>query len=746
MPARCLSGCFFVSAALQCLLAAECADWPQWGGSSNRNNVSDVRNLPGDWAPGDFDRKTGQWEPTTARNVKWVAILGSHAWGAPVIADGRIFMGTNNSNGYLKRYPSEVDLGCLLCFDEQEGKFQWQFSAEKLPGGRAHDWPYLGIASTPLVDGDQAWFVSNRGEVICLDTRGFHDEEDDGPVVGEYMSIVTMPAYIPRAIPDPAIVASLAASLDRGEISAELRAQFQRAGEELPVEVNVRVEQPGSQWSFTANVANSPRHYMLRVEGSLRAYRRQTLLDKQEADVVWRFDMMKQFGSLQHNLATCCITSWKDTLFICTSNGIDESHTFIPAPNAPSFFAMNKRSGEVLWTSNLPGPNILHGQWSAPAVGLLGGVPQVVFCGGDGWVYSFHAEQWRDQKPQLLWKFDANAKDAILELGGRGTRNDLIALPVLNDNKVYIATGQDPEHGEGLACIWCIDPTYKIDGSDVSPHKVVDRQGNEIPQRRKKNFLAWEEKRIYLDGNIDQLLDGGTVSNYLAGYLSMGRPQVPLANVRVTMLRRGVEWELQVAQDGKPETMYVWKRPHINDFGEREDIYMLARSTGERIVDNPDSAVVWKYDTWDRNGNGKVEFEEGMHRTICSVVIADGLLFCPDFSGLLHCLDAKTGRRHWTCDLLAACWSTPLVADGRLFVCDEDGDVAIFRLSADPTQAGAAPKIDPATGIVPRELQPMREINMGNAIYSAPAAANGALYISTKDRLFAIEGRAGERP
>lgn len=57
------------------------ADWPQWGGTPSRNNVSDVRNLPTNWAPGDFDRKTGQWDRTKARNIKWVASLGSQTWG-----------------------------------------------------------------------------------------------------------------------------------------------------------------------------------------------------------------------------------------------------------------------------------------------------------------------------------------------------------------------------------------------------------------------------------------------------------------------------------------------------------------------------------------------------------------------------------------------------------------------------------------------------------------------------------------
>src|SRR4029079_10381942 len=113
-------------------------------------------------------------------------------------------------------------------------------------------------------------------------------------------------------------------------------------------------------------------------------------------------------------------------------------------------------------------------------------------------------------QPQLLWKFDTNAKDAVLELGGRGTRNDPLAIPVLYDNKVFVSTGQDPEHGEGLACIWCIDATRKLDGSDVSPHKVVDAKGHVIPHRRISNLHTWHETRFWL-GDVGGALDKGII-------------------------------------------------------------------------------------------------------------------------------------------------------------------------------------------------------------------------------------------
>src|SRR5690606_29053325 len=132
-----------------------------------------------------FDPETGDWDPSESKNVKWVAKLGSQTYGNAVVADGKVFVGTNNGAGWLERYPSEVDLGCLLAFDQETGEFLWQHSSEKLKTGRVHDWPLQGICCAPLVEGKRLWFVTSRGEVRCLDTEGFRDGENNGPYTDE---------------------------------------------------------------------------------------------------------------------------------------------------------------------------------------------------------------------------------------------------------------------------------------------------------------------------------------------------------------------------------------------------------------------------------------------------------------------------------------------------------------------------------------------------------------------------------
>jgi outer membrane protein assembly factor BamB len=462
-------------------------DWNQWGGTSLRNNTPVAEGIVTEWDPGDFDRKTGAWKPSKAKNIKWVGTLGSQTYGNPVVAGGKMFIGTNNGNGNLKRYPPEIDLGVLVCLSEADGKFLWQHSSEKLPQGRVNDWPWLGICCSPLVEGNRLWFVTSRGEVRCLDVEGFYDGEDDGrPEKNEPARLFDI-----RRGDDPAQdkVGGYLAELDAGKIPTDVRARFASAGMPLPegdiaLKADAEAKPPSKRWTFRTQVNGKERDLIISLTGPLLSgFKIITPDDKDEADVVWAFDMMAGppvgLGISQHNMCSCSVTSWGDLLFVNTSNGVDEAHITIPAPNAPSFVAMNKNTGEVYWTDNSPGKNILHGQYSSPAVAVLGGVAQVIFGGGDGWVYSFKA----DKKKELLWKFDINPKESVLELGGRGTRNDIISTPVVYDNKVYFCTGQDPEHGEGSGTLWCIDPTKR---GDISEKLAVNRKDptKPIPVKR----------------------------------------------------------------------------------------------------------------------------------------------------------------------------------------------------------------------------------------------------------------------
>ena len=191
-------------------------------------------------------------------------------------------------------------------------------------------------------------------------------------------------------------------------------------------------------------------------------YKDEKYHDKQDADFIWVFDMIEEFGAFPHNLATCSPVGHGDVLYIATSNGVDEGHLNLPNPEAPDFIALNKNTGEILWEAGDPGANVLHGSWSSPAFGVVNGRALVIFGGGDGWCYAYDAKTGK-----VVWKFDLNPKDSVWVLGGRGTRNAIISTPVLYDNKVFLAVGQDPEHGEGPGHLYCIDATKTGDVTET---------------------------------------------------------------------------------------------------------------------------------------------------------------------------------------------------------------------------------------------------------------------------------------
>jgi outer membrane protein assembly factor BamB len=218
-----------------------------------------------------------------------------------------------------------------------------------------------------------------------------------------------------------------------------------------------------------------------------------------DADIIWRLDMMKELKVFPHNLACCSPLVVGDHVFVVTGHGVDEGHINVPEPNAPSFLCVNKHTGKVVWSDASPGDGILHGQWSNPAYAVVRGRAQVIFPGGDGWLYAFEPDTGR-----RIWKFNCNLPGRPRVRGGRGTRNEFVATPVVYEDRLYIGTGQDPEHDEGLADFWCIDLARATRsgpleaGGDVSPLKDGEANprsalawhfGGKAPENSERNYI-----------------------------------------------------------------------------------------------------------------------------------------------------------------------------------------------------------------------------------------------------------------
>jgi len=167
-----LAASFLIALALALAAASstQAADQPQWGSAWERNLISTERNLP------------DSFDPASSRNIRWSARLGNETHGTPIVAQGRVYVGTNNDEPRDPQHSG--DRGVLMCFDESTGALLWQWVVPKREEDPYHDWPKSGISSPATVEGDRVYIVNNRGEVACLDARGlangndgpFHDE------------------------------------------------------------------------------------------------------------------------------------------------------------------------------------------------------------------------------------------------------------------------------------------------------------------------------------------------------------------------------------------------------------------------------------------------------------------------------------------------------------------------------------------------------------------------------------------
>lgn len=342
---------------------------------------------------------------------------------------------------------------------------------------------------------------------------------------------------------------------------------------------------------------------------------------------IWRLDLIKRFDispfvPIMGPPRPCSIgPSWNGRIFVTTNNGVSEDRNSIPKPEAPNLICLDKDTGEVYWTDHSPGENILMTQFASPTVAEISGQVQVIVPQSDGWVRAFHP-----QTGEKLWEFDVNPKSTVHNQSGRGDRNSLLGNAVVYQDRVYIASGQDAEQGEGPGRLVCIDPTKR---GDVSSELAVDAKGKALPRRRKQAFEA---------------------------------------------------------------------------------------KSGEQAIPNPNSALVWEF------SNCGKEFEDEMHRLLSSVVVANNLVIAADAAGLVHCFDAKTGKRYWAHDTLAAIWATPLIVGDKIYISDDDGDMAVFQLGADSKYS-----------------VPLATVSHLNSIHSSPVYANGTLYVANNNALFAID-------
>jgi outer membrane protein assembly factor BamB len=211
-----------------------------------------------------------------------------------------------------------------------------------------------------------------------------------------------------------------------------------------------------------------------------------------DGDIIWRFDMREELGVFPHNITSSSILMVGDRLYVTTSNGQDWSHLYIPSPLAPALICLDKKTGKLLGeeVSDIS-KRLFHSNWSSPAFGQIGDKGLVIFGAGDGFCYGFDPVpvKGKDDLDILkeIWRFDCNPPEHKLNKEGKPFKypdpngvSEIIATPVFYKNRVYVAVGQDPEHGEGVGNLSCIDATKTGDISKSGKIWSYDKIGRSI--------------------------------------------------------------------------------------------------------------------------------------------------------------------------------------------------------------------------------------------------------------------------
>ncbi|MFM7108934.1 MAG: PQQ-binding-like beta-propeller repeat protein [Planctomycetaceae bacterium] len=511
-------------------LVASADDWPCWGGGPQRNMVSAERGLPADFNPGRKKRDRLGYDPATAKHVRFIVRLGSENYSAPVVADGRVYIGTNDEDLDDPRFEPTRG-GVLLCLDEATGDLAWRLVVPRLEIDRSKvsedfDDMNLGICSTATVEGDRVWIVTNRCEVLCLDADGMADG-NDGPFTDE--ATFSVPEGRPPVEPGP-----------------------------------------------------------------------------RDADVVWRFDMLRDLPVFPHDATNCSVLVVGDHLYVGTGNGVYDGKVVLPT--APSLVVLDKRTGRLLARDDgTISADVFHGQWSSPSLAATPAGPLVIYGGGDGFCHAFAPFAPRAASAAVAvldrdWKCDCNPPGyrdrggepidywalvrgtAGKELDGDGmlvSPSEIIGTPVVVDDRIYLGIGQDPVHGPGRGALSCLAVA--------------------------------------------------------------GRGDVTATGVK------------------------------------------------------------WRY--------------TGIGRSLSTVSVADGLVYCAEHAGKVHCLDADTGTLVWVHDTREEIWSSTLVADGKVFIGTRKGLVIL------------------AAG---RDRKVLADVKLGTPVWSVPCAANGTLFVASQKHLWAV--------
>ena len=155
--------------------------------------------------------------------------------------------------------------------------------------------------------------------------------------------------------------------------------------------------------------------------------------------------------------------------------------------------------------------------------------------------------------------------------------------------------------------------------------------------------------------------------------------------------------------------------------------------------ENTDTTVMGRVVCIDGTGTGDITKThelwrvDGIEAGYSSPAIADGRLYVVDSSANLHCLNGDTGEVHWTHSLGKVGKGSPVVADGKIYVAEVNGQFHILQPGENECKTLSTIQIE-------------RESGRYAEIYGSPAVANRRVYFTTEEGLYCLGVRGSSAP
>ena len=103
-----------------------------------------------------------------------------------------------------------------------------------------------------------------------------------------------------------------------------------------------------------------------------------------------------------------------------------------------------------------------------------------------------------------------------------------------------------------------------------------------------------------------------------------------------------------------------------------------------------------------------------------SPIVVDNAIYFVNDRGIMTCLDAETGQEHWQSRLRGGFSSSPILADGKIYLGNHDGEMFVIE----PNKEG---------------LVILAENKLDGQIMASPAAIDRTLFVRTAESLYRFE-------